>query len=84
MARTMLSNSEFLLLLNQSPTDRAELAKLLRISEEQMQYVSDAPRGQGLIKVGQNLVPFINVFPKDTALYRLMTTKPEDLYEEEG
>lgn len=84
MARTMLSNSEFLLLLNQSPTDRAELAKLLRISEEQMQYVSDAPRGQGLIKVGQNLVPFINIFPKDTALYRLMTTKPEDLYEEEG
>lgn len=83
LARTMLANSEFLLLLNQSPTDQVELARLLHISDEQMQYVSDAPHGQGLIKVGQNLVPFINNFPKDTQLYRLMTTKPEDLYGEE-
>ena len=83
MARAMLANSEFLLLLNQSATDQAELARLLRISDEQMQYVTDAPRGQGLIKVGQNLVPFTNNFPKDTQLYKLMTTKPEDLYGEE-
>ena len=83
MARTMLANSEFLLLFNQAPTDQMELTRLLHISDEQMQYVSDAPRGHGLIKVGQNLVPFVNNFPTDTQLYKLMTTKPEDLYGEE-
>ena len=76
MARLMFANSEFLVLLNQAPTDRAELAKLLDASDAQMDYVSDAPAGHGLIKVGSCLVPFINELPRDTELYRLMTTKP--------
>ena len=42
----------------------------------QMDYVSDAPAGHGLIKVGGAIVPFVNEFPKDTSLYWLMTTKP--------
>ena len=75
-ARLMFANSEFLVLLNQAPTDRAELAKLLDASDAQMDYVSDAPAGHGLIKVGSSLVPFINELPRDTELYRLMTTKP--------
>lgn len=75
-ARLMFANSEFLVLLNQAPTDRAELAKLLGASDTQMDYVSDAPAGHGLIKVGSCLVPFINELPRDTELYRLMTTKP--------
>ena len=75
-ARLMFANSEFLVLLNQAPTDRAELAKLLGASDAQMDYVSDAPAGHGLIKVGSCLVPFINELPRDTELYRLMTTKP--------
>ena len=75
-ARLMFANSEFLVLLNQAPTDRAELAKLLGASDAQMDYVSDAPAGHGLIKVGSCLVPFINELPRNTELYRLMTTKP--------
>lgn len=75
-ARLMFANSEFLVLMNQAPTDRAELAKLLDASDAQMDYVSDAPAGHGLIKVGSCLVPFINELPRDTELYRLMTTKP--------
>lgn len=75
-ARLMFANSEFLVLLNQAPTDRAELAKLLGASDAQMDYVSDAPAGHGLIKVGSCLVPFVNKLPRDTELYRLMTTKP--------
>ena len=75
-ARLMFANSEFLVLLNQAPTDRAELAKLLDARDAQMDYVSDAPAGHGLIKVGSCLVPFINELPRDTELYRLMTTKP--------
>ena len=78
MARTMLANSEFLLLLNQAPTDRMELAKLLNISDTQLSYITNAEAGHGLVKVGGNLVPVNNIFPKDIAmsLYRLMSTKP--------
>lgn len=75
-ASTMLSNSEFVVLLNQAASDRAKLAQLLNISQEQMSYVTNADAGCGLIKYGSALVPFINRFPKDTKLYQLMTTKP--------
>ena len=75
-ARTMLSNSEFIVMLNQAASDREELAKLLNISNEQMSYITNADPGCGLIKYGGYLVPFVNRFPKDTKLYQLMTTKP--------
>ena len=75
-AKNMLANSEFLLMLSQAPTDQQELVKMLRISEEQLSYISNAESGHGLIKVGGAKVPFINQFPRNTALYRLMTTKP--------
>ena len=74
-ARTMLSNSEFIVMLNQAPTDRIELAKLLNISELQMSYITNVDAGHGLIKVGSCLVPFANKFPRNTKLYKLMTTK---------
>ena len=74
-ARTMLANSEFLIMLNQAPTDRLELAKLINISSEQMDFIKDVNPGCGLIKVGSALVPFENRFPKNTELYRLMSTK---------
>ena len=75
-ARMMFANSEFLLMFNQAATDREELARLLGTSSTQMGYVSDAPAGHGLIKVGGGIVPITNDFPKDTSLYWLMTTKP--------
>ena len=75
-ARTMLANSEFIVMLNQASTDRIELAKLLNISDLQMSYITNVGAGQGLIKVGSSLVPFINKFPRNTELYKLMTTKP--------
>ena len=77
-ASTMLSNSEFIVMLNQASQDRQKLAKLLSISDEQMSYITNADAGCGLIKYGSSLVPFINQFPKDTKLYQLMTTKPTD------
>lgn len=75
-ASTMLSNSEFIVMLNQASSDRKELAKLLNISDEQMSYITNSDAGCGLIKYGSSLVPFINKFPKETKLYKLMTTKP--------
>ncbi len=75
-ARTMLANSEFIVMLNQASTDRTELAKLLNISDLQMSYITNVEAGHGLIKVGSSLVPFANKFPANTKLYKLMTTKP--------
>ena len=81
-ARTMLANSEFITLLNQAATDRIELAKLLGISETQLSYVTNADAGKGLLKCAGNIVPFENHFPKDTKLYKVMTTKPKETIEE--
>ena len=75
-ASTMLSNSEFIVMLNQAASDRDRLAQLLNISAEQLSYITNADAGCGLIRYGSALVPFINRFPKDTKLYQLMTTKP--------
>ena len=75
-ASTMLSNSEFVVMLNQAVSDREKLAKLLNISNEQLSYITNADAGCGLIKYGSALVPFVNRFPKDTKLYSLMTTRP--------
>ena len=77
-ARTMLANSELIIMLNQASTDRVELAKLLNISDTQLSYITNVGVGQGLIKVGSNLIPFENKFPYDTELYKMMTTKPSD------
>ena len=62
----MLANSEFLIMLNQSATDRAELARLLSISDAQLGYITNVPAGNGLIRCAGNLVPFTNSFPKNT------------------
>ena len=71
----IISNSEFLLLLAQAPTDRDKFADMFRLSDNQVQYINDAGVGRGLIKCGNAILPFENAFPTDTALYRLMTTK---------
>lgn len=77
-ARLMLANSEFLILLNQSPTDREELARLLHISDTQLGYITNVAAGCGLIRCAGNIVPFENSFPRNTQLYKLMTTKPDE------
>ena len=78
-ARTMLANSEFLVMLNQAATDRMELAQLLNISDNQLSYITNVDSGKGLIKCGSTIVPFVNSFPKNTRLYKLMTTKPSEM-----
>ena len=76
-ARTMLANSEFLVMLNQAATDRAELARLLNISDNQLSYITNVDSGRGLLKCGSAIVPFMNSFPKNR-LYQLMTTRPSE------
>ena len=71
---TMLSNSAFILLLNQSSKDIEKIMESLEISEEQLNYVIDSPSGCGLIKCGSRMVPFDNVITKESELYRLYNT----------
>ncbi len=78
-ARAMLSNSAFVVMLNQNGSDRQELANLLNISDNQMEYYSDVEAGHGLLKVGADLIPFVNEYPHNS-IYKLMTTKPSELY----
>ena len=77
----MLSNSEFVVMLNQVATDRGELARLLNISNEQMSYITNADAGCGLLRYGSSLVPFVNRFDKSTRLYKLMSTRPTDSWQ---
>ena len=75
-ARLMFANSEFLLLFNQAATDRQELAKLLHLSQTQMDYITNSAPGHGLLRIGGALVPFSNTIPHDSILYKLMSTTP--------
>lgn len=77
-ARLMLANSEFLILLNQASTDREELARLLNISDNQLSYITNVGAGHGLIRCSGNIVPFENIFPKNTKLFELMSTSAAD------
>ena len=74
-ARTMLANSELVIMLNQATTDRMELADLFCMSEEQVKFIKNTEAGCGLAKIGGSLVPFQNKLPKETKLYKMMTTK---------
>ena len=75
----IFENSDFVLMLNQAAGDRAILAKQLNISPQQMSYVTHSEAGEGLIFYGNVILPFVDRFPKDTELYRVMTTKPEEV-----
>lgn len=71
----IFENSDFVYMLNQAQGDREILAKQLNISQQQMTYVTHSDAGEGLIFYGNVILPFIDRFPQDTELYRVMTTK---------
>lgn len=66
-------------MLNQAGGDQAILAKQLTISPRQMKYVTHAEAGEGLLFYGNVILPFIDRFPTNTELYRVMTTRPEEV-----
>ena len=74
----IFENSDFVYLLNQASGDRQILSKALNISPSQQNYITNSNAGEGLIFYGSTIVPFKDDFPKDTQLYRIMTTKPEE------
>ena len=80
----IFENSDFIYMLNQAGGDRQILARQLNISSHQLTYVTNSNAGEGLLFFGNVIIPFVDHFPKDTELYRLLTTRPEDLAEQEA
>ena len=75
----IFENSDYVFMLNQASGDRQILAKQLNISPHQLSYVTHSGEGEGLLFYGNTILPFIDHFPKDTELYRVMTTKPQEV-----
>ena len=77
----IFENSDFIYMLNQAQGDRQILAKQLGISPTQLSYVTHSGPGEGLLFFGNVIIPFVDRFPKDTSLYQIMTTRPEEVAE---
>ena len=80
----IFENSDFIYMLNQGGDDREILAQHLGISKEQLSFVSQVGEGHGLIFYGNVILPFVDHFPKDLKLYRIMTTKPQEIAEKKA
>ena len=78
-ARSILNNCDFVLMLNQSPIDRAQLAQMFHISPTLQTYVTNSKPGHGLIYTGKTIIPFADIYPSDTQSFRVMTTNPADV-----
>ncbi len=74
----IFENSDFIIMLNQAGNDRQILAKQLGISTHQLSYVTQSNAGEGLLFYGNVIIPFVDHFPKDTQLYSIMTTRPNE------
>ena len=77
---TIFANSDYICMLNQAAGDRKILAQHLGISPHQLSYVTHSNSGEGLLFYGDTIVPFVDKFPQDTELYRVMTTKPNEKF----
>jgi len=75
---TIIETSDMITMLKQAPNNRAQLAAMLHISDEQQEFISNVNPGEGLLYLGGTLIPFKNQFPIDTKLYKIMSTKPDD------
>ena len=75
----IFENSDFIYMLNQAGGDRQILAKQLNISPHQLSFVTNSNEGEGLLFYGNTIIPFKDHFPKDTMLYHIMTTKPNEI-----
>ena len=77
----IFENSDFVYMLNQANGDRQILAKQLNISPHQLSYVTHSGEGEGLLFFGNVILPFVDHFPKDLELYRILTTRLSEVAE---
>lgn len=78
VARGMVSNSDFVMMLSQKSENLKLLSEMLKLSEEEQKFVSQAPAGSGLLYAEKVIVPFVDEFPEDSYLYKLISTKFDD------
>lgn len=83
VARDMLQNCNFIEILGQAGPDRDSLQHILNLSDVNLEYITNSPPGQGLIYTGKNVVPFRGSIPKNTKIYRLLTSNPKEKHEYE-
>ena len=76
-ARAIINNSSFIYMLNQSAMDRLALQDLLKLSDNDLEFITNVERGRGLIKTSRSIIPFMDDFPKNTELFKIMTTAPK-------
>lgn len=77
-ARTIINNSPFVIMLGQSPLNKQQLSEMMNISQAEQKYIASAKPGMGLIRIGDSIIPMDDTFPKNTQLYKIMTTKPDE------
>lgn len=77
-AKSIVANSEMVIMLNQARTDRDTLSLLLDISDDEKEYITNAVPGSGLLRVGDTILPYVDEFPENTELYKIMSTKAKD------
>ena len=78
-ARAIINTSDFVVMLDLDSFGRSQLQQMFEISDTEMEYVTSSASGQGLIYNGTDIIPFVDNFPKDTKLYKAMTTKPNEV-----
>ena len=83
VARDMLQNCNFIQVLGQAAPDRENIKNLLNLSKANMEYITNSPPGQGLIYTGKNVIPFGETVPKNTKIYKLLTSNPKERMEYE-
>lgn len=80
-ARDMLQNCNFIEILGQAAPDRESLREILNLSDTELEYITNSPKGQGILYTGTAKIPFSNEIPKDTLIYRVLTTNPREMHE---
>ena len=80
-ARDMLQNCNFIEILGQAAPDRESLREILNLSDTELEYITNSPKGQGILYTGTAKIPFSNEIPKDNLIYRVLTTNPREIHE---
>lgn len=80
-ARDMLQNCNFIEILGQAAPDRESLREILNLSDTELEYITNSPKGQGILYTGTAKIPFSNEIPKDNLIYRVLTTNPREMHE---
>ncbi len=80
-ARDMLQNCSFIEILGQAGPDREALKEILNLSDTEVEYITNSPKGQGILYTGAAKIPFSNIIPKNSKIYRVLTTDPKEMRE---